>query len=189
MSSNQKENVDSQAAEVAVHGPSTMAVSAAPARSEFELPISVELTAVDPEYRLDLRNDATFLGFFTLFESVRLESMVVSSVMLAGATRGLLLAFTGNAVKPVRFLSQPIAAYSPGAAYLAVTHDFVLPPSHPFGRELKTVNLGNPAPILHVSYSGGSTGATTVDVKLRIKVRVSVGGVGLVSGPAFSGFH
>jgi hypothetical protein len=189
MSSNQQENVAAQAAEVAVHGPSSMAVSAAPARTSFEIPFSVYLTGTDPKYRLNLRQDADFLGYFKMFESVQLESVVVSSTMLAGSTRRLLLAFTGSDTPPTRFLSESVAAISCGAAYLAVLHDFVLPPSHPFGRELKTAVLGNPAPVLHVEYTGGSTGGTSEDVTLRIVVRVSVGGVGIITGSSFKGFH
>jgi len=170
------------AAETATAGVSTLTYAPAPSVSEFSVPFRVSMDGTaKPQVRLALRSNVEFRARTAFFESVELLGIDFVCRILPGSSRQIWWAFDAyNIAFPTDLLACPIAGMDSGASYNTIAVTGTLPSDHPFGRQIKGANLGTPSPDLFLRYVGGQ-GQTTMDVIVRIDVRVRCSGNAPVS--------
>lgn len=122
----------------------------------------------------------------SMFESVKFEAFEFA-VMISGHNAVLRFAAIGG-IEPVTerdWLSAPVGQYFVGNSqgYTSTTYQF--PSSHPFGREMKAVTLGNPRPSFMFKFTGDPSDKCWV----RGKITIQCGGFGLPAPISLSTFN
>lgn len=168
--------------------PAAVSPLAPAARSRITVPFSGSLRMDSRFFEFDPRDtsDSSLLSRCQFFESVHIEECSITGHMLSGSSRWLAAAITDktltNTTSIEELLKSPVANFTQGAQYGGTNLTIALPPSHPFGREIKGVNLGNKSPKFYLHYGGGTDTATTKDVFIRGTITISWSGTAPVSG-------
>lgn len=146
---------------------------------------SFALTPAANSLSLDFLTHTGFISRFSVFESVRLEHISLSVLLRPSSARSFVFAFTNNqAAAPTtveEFLSWTHSDLVCGASNGSIKNTYDYPSLAPFGLEVKARHVGNSPPFLHGIYSGGTTGGTNVECYVKITVRVSCSGHGIVT--------
>jgi hypothetical protein len=162
---------------VHVDGPSEIALHARSDSLTRTIPINFVLTAAAPNNNLRLREHTVFLAYFALFESVELLSATFTVYMTADTSHVVEWGISGTLATGTSILTAPISGLIGGSDSGMVTSVISLPAQHPFGKELKALNLGNPDPVFHF-HGLGATGTTRIcQVLGSISVRASGHGI------------
>jgi hypothetical protein len=168
--------------------PAAAPVLAAVVRSRVTVPFSSVLSMASPVFEFDPCDvgSGTLLSRCAFFESVHIESCTITGHMLAGSSRWLAAAITDREFSAdtsvATMLKAPVANFTQGAQYGGTNLTIDLPPSHPFGREIKAVAIGNRPPKFFVKYGGGTANSDNTDVYVRGTVTISWSGTAPVSG-------
>lgn len=157
-------------------------------RSRVTVPFCGTLTMSSPLFSFDPRDTApdSLLSRCSFFESVHIEACSITGHLLAGSSRWIAAAVTDQAwpinVSVLEVLKAPIGNFTQGAQYGGTNLTIELPPSHPFGREIKATYLGNKPPRFYFLYGGGTANSTSTDVYIRGTVTISWSGTAPVTG-------
>ncbi|QJT73732.1 hypothetical protein [Botrytis cinerea deltaflexivirus 1] len=167
-------------------GPSSLTLNASQHPTTVTVPLLAEMTSVAHIKTSDPRTHAGIQHMMAMFESVRLDDISFTIILTPGISRKVIWG-VNTGIQPTtlsELLKQPVAGLVPAAQYGTVVEQIVYPP-HSFGRELKAPNLGNPSPVYHFIYEGGTPQASTVDVTIRGHITITYGGFGLINAVTF----
>jgi len=150
-----------------------------PTHGNVTVPLFVRLTMAAPTQLINFRTQAALAQRYANYEFCELVSIKFEVTIGPGATRVAQWAYTTSDTTPAHFQAESYAGQVNGHAHGAIKEVGELDPGHGFGRLLKGVNLGNPSPILHLNYSGGTAAATSADVWVKVWVTFAGRGAGI----------
>ncbi|UZC46351.1 hypothetical protein [Sclerotinia sclerotiorum deltaflexivirus 3] len=167
-------------------GPSSLTLIASQHPTSVTIPLLAEMNSTAHTKTFDPRSHDGIRQMMSMFESVRLDEISFTIILTPGISRKVIWG-VNTGIQPVSFtelLKQPVAGLVPAAQYGTVVEQIVYPPNS-FGRELKAPNLGNPSPVYHFIYEGGTPPATSADVLIRGPIPITSSGFGLINALTF----
>lgn len=162
--------------------PSTLTLQASSSLDKVALTFVSMLSGNLPVLTFNLRSNTTFVTQMELFESVKLESFDWDVVLMPGSSARLYWCFD-TVARPANahhYLAKPFGGVFVGSEGASTPCKASLPSNHPFGRELKALNLGNKPPVFHFRLVGAPANAEVGAVVRGVAV-VSFYGRGVIS--------
>jgi len=171
--------VDEAPVEIQPAQPSTQMVLAGPAPSVFVIPFWFNLSGRTPLKTVNLCNNPALQHRIMLFESVTLLSATFDVHLSAGLGRRVMASVTGLDSAPQTYMSGFPRLYLDGAQQIGVHREWGLPSNHTYGREIRSIAVGNPTPRFHFCYVGGTPSSEHPDVTVHGVFEVLARGTGV----------